>query len=236
MKFESGLIKARLIKRYKRFLADVELENGEQITVHCPNTGSMKACWEPDWTAYLLDSNNPKRKYRHTWTLVENFAGERIGVNTHLANTLVEEAIENGTIKELEGYQQLQREVKYGNENSRIDFLVHDKDNQPVYVEVKSVTLKEDDGIGYFPDSVSTRGQKHLRELTELAQTGSARAILLFCVQHTGINHVKPAQHIDAKYAELLAIAIEAGVEVIAYGCSLSSESMVIKGPLTFTL
>ncbi|WP_144393104.1 DNA/RNA nuclease SfsA [Pleionea sediminis] len=233
MKFNSPLIQATLIKRYKRFLADVRLKNGEEITVHCPNTGSMKACWEPEWTVYLEDSNNPKRKYQYTWTIAETPSGERIGVNTHLANKLVEEAISAQLISELSNYDSVHREVKYGSENSRIDFLLKSKNRKPAYVEVKSVTLKEDDGIGYFPDAVSARGQKHLRELIELVKDGENRAILLFCVQHTGISKVKAAAHIDPDYAKLLKEAHQAGVEIIAYGVDISPEEMVISREIT---
>ncbi|NVJ59547.1 MAG: DNA/RNA nuclease SfsA [Gammaproteobacteria bacterium] len=226
MNFEPPLETATLVKRYKRFLADVTLSNGEALTVHCPNTGSMKNCWEPGWKVYLQDSNNPKRKYRYTWIMAENPQGERIGVNTHLANSLVEEALSKGVIKELANYEQLRREVKYGNENSRIDFLLDTK-HLPWYVEVKSVTLKDSvesnqSAQGYFPDAVSTRGQKHLRELIQLQKSGQARAALLFCVQHSGINQVSAAAHIDPDYATLLDEAKQAGVKLLAYRAELS--------------
>lgn len=232
MKFDTPLTKTTLIQRYKRFLADVILDSGDTITVHCPNTGSMKACWGPDWYAYLQDSNNPKRKYRYTWTISETPEGERIGVNTHLANKLVEEAIANGTIEELQAYQSIQSEVKYGHENSRIDLLLETPEGR-TYVEVKSVTLKEDDGIGYFPDAVSARGQKHLRELITIAQSENAHAVLLFCVQHTGIQKVRAAHHIDPDYAQLLKQAADAGVEVLAYGASISPTEIVLDRKLT---
>ncbi len=232
MQFQPGLIPATLIKRYKRFLADVTLENGQEITVHCPNTGSMKSCWGEGWKVYLQDSNNPKRKYRYTWCISENSQGERIGVNTHLSNQLVEEAVVHGIIKELSHFKSIKREVKYGSENSRIDLLL-ETNSKPIYVEVKNVTLKEDDGIGYFPDAVTTRGQKHLRELMEIAHSGSAEAVLFFCVQHTGITQVKAAQHIDAAYAELLKQAAEAGVQVLAYGAEITPKSISLVRKLT---
>ncbi len=232
MQLDPPLIPATLNRRYKRFLADVILENGEQITVHCPNTGSMKACWEEGWRVYLQDSQNPKRKYRYTWVISQNNLGERIGVNTHLANSLVEEAIQGGLIEELKRVSEIQREVRYGQENSRVDLLVHDADS-PVYVEVKSVTLKEQDGLGYFPDAISTRGQKHLRELIELKQSTDARAMLFFCVQHSGINEVKAAEHIDPKYAELLKQAKRAGVEIVAYGAEIQPNEIKLSRKLT---
>ncbi len=232
MRFDTPLIPATLIRRYKRFLADVTLDDGSEITVHCPNTGSMKACWEEGWRVYLQDSQNPKRKYRHTWVISENPRGERIGVNTHFANNLVEEAIREGLVTEIVELTDLQREVKYGQENSRIDLLVQDA-GHPVYIEVKSVTLKEQDGLGYFPDAVSTRGQKHLRELIELKQSTEARAMLFFCVQHSGIDRVKAAEHIDPRYAELLQQAHDAGVEIVAYGADLQPEEIKLSRKLT---
>ncbi len=225
MHFEPPLIRATLIRRYKRFLADVTLTDGSELTVHCPNTGSMKNCWDKNWPVYLQDSNNPKRKHRYTWVISETPFAERIGVNTHLANKLVEEAIGENRINEISGVKSIQREVKYGEENSRIDLLVETQ-NKPIYVEVKSVTLKEEDQIGYFPDAVSTRGQKHLRELITIAQSGHARAMLFFCVQHTGIQEVRPAKHIDPEYAKLMKDAIDAGVEIVAYGAQISPEEI----------
>lgn len=232
MQFNPPLISARLIKRYKRFLADVVLDDGQELTAHCPNTGSMKACWGEGWQVYLQDSNNPKRKYPHTWVIAENPEGERIGINTHLANQLVEDAIRQGVIKELADFHSLRREVKYGDENSRIDLLL-ETNGLPVYIEVKSVTLKEDDGLGYFPDAKTSRGQKHIRELMTLAQSKQARAVLLFCVQHTGINSVAAARHIDPAYADLLDEAINTGVEILAYGADISAEEIHITRKLT---
>ncbi|MEE4243828.1 MAG: DNA/RNA nuclease SfsA [Kangiellaceae bacterium] len=232
MKFDPPLIEAILVKRYKRFLADVTMPDGSELTVHCPNTGSMKNCWEEGWKVYLQDSNNPKRKYRYTWVAAINNQGELIGVNTHFANKLIEDAVIRGTITELSGYSELKREIKYGNENSKIDLLA-EIDGQPTYIEVKSVTLKEDDGIGYFPDSVSTRGQKHLRELIDIVESGQGRAVLCFCVQHSGISQVAAAQHIDAKYAELMKQAAAAEVEIIAYKATISRDEIVIDEKLS---
>ncbi|QQX80963.1 DNA/RNA nuclease SfsA [Shewanella sp. KX20019] len=214
--FECGI----LIQRYKRFLTDISLEDGSEVTIHCPNTGSMRHCLFPENKVWFSVSDNPKRKYSRTWELAETPAGDMIGINTGRANALAEEAINAGVIKELCGYESLRREVKYGSENSRIDILLADSNRPNCYVEVKSCTLLED-GQGYFPDAVTTRGQKHLRELMQMVQQGH-RAVLLFAVQHTGIHSVKAAAHIDPAYAKLLDEASRAGVEVIAYSADLS--------------
>ena len=214
-----GLVRARLIKRYKRFLADVRLDNGEVITVHCPNTGSMKNCVEENAEIWLSDSDNPKRKYRYTWEYLTTSRGHHIGVNAGKANQLVQNAIRDELVESLAGYKTIRSEVKYGGENSRIDLLLQDKKRQDCYVEVKSVTLLEDppsSGIGYFPDAVSERGAKHLRELMKMSQS-DARSVLFFCVQHTGIQEVRPADHIDREYGKLLREALDSGVEVLAY-------------------
>ena len=220
MKFNEPLTEAVLVKRYKRFLTDVTLENGEEITVHCPNTGSMKNCQYPGKRVWISDSGNPKRKYRFTWEIAEVGNGALAGINTHRANALVKEALQDDVIKELSGYDEIKSEVKYGAENSRIDFLLTSASRPDCYVEVKSVTLGPDDGddsgLGYFPDAVSTRGQKHVRELMEVKQQG-ARAVLLFCVQHSGIRSVSPADHIDEEYGKLLREAVKQGVEVMAW-------------------
>ena len=214
-----GLVHARLIKRYKRFLADVRLDNDEMITVHCPNTGSMKNCVEENAEIWLSDSNNPKRKYRYTWEYLRTSRGHHIGVNAGKANQLVQSAIRDDLVEPLAGYDTIRPEVKYGDENSRIDLLLQDSKRQDCYVEVKSVTLLEDppsSGIGYFPDAVSERGAKHLRELIKMSQS-DARSVLFFCVQHTGIQEVRPADHIDREYGKLLREALDSGVEVLAY-------------------
>ena len=160
------LVEARLIRRYKRFLADVRMSDGRVVTVHCPNTGSMKNCIEVDQVVWLSASNNPNRKYGYTWEYIQTGLGHTIGVNTVRANQLVAEAVNAGCVVELAGYKNLYREVKYGEENSRIDLLLKSSTQPDCYVEVKSVTLLEDPvskGIGYFPDAVSERGAKHLR-------------------------------------------------------------------------
>ena len=174
----SSLIQGTLVKRYKRFLADVQLADGSIVIAHCPNTGAMTGCAEPGWKVWLSPSNNPKRKLLYTWEVVLTDQLHWIGINTHKANTLVKEAIQACKIDELLGYRNLQAEVKFGEENSRIDFLLTDHEKADCYVEVKSVTLL-DNSAGYFPDAKTLRGQKHLRELSLIASQGK-RAVLFF--------------------------------------------------------
>lgn len=240
---------AKLIQRYKRFLADIVFTDDKTTTIHVANTGAMTGCAEPGDTVWYSTSDNLKRKYPFSWELTQTKQNHFICVNTLRANQLAEEAIFNGTITELQGFDKLQREVKYGEENSRIDFLLsfknsNDRNNYhknnnsaiqsqcKVFIEVKSVTLLEGQQ-GYFPDAVTTRGQKHLRELMNIANNGD-RAVLLFTVLHTGINHFKIAKHIDEKYADLLQQAIDSGVEVLVYKAKICPESIMLTERLNF--
>lgn len=238
MNFTPPLIQATLIKRYKRFLADVHHPELGEFTVHCPNTGSMKNCWEEGDKIYLLDSQNPKRKYLYTWISSKNSQGHWLCLNTQLANSIVSEGLDNKRIAELAGYTKVQQEIKYGSENSRIDLLLTSADKPDSYVEIKTVTLLEEDkgqGFGYFPDSISTRGQKHLRELIEVVEQGQ-RAVLLFLVQHTGIKQVSPAEHIDPKYAHLLRKAADFGVEIIAYNTHIDAATISLRDSIPIIL
>lgn len=230
MKYEPSLRRGFLVRRYKRFLADVETTDEGRITIHCPNTGSMKNCAEPGDDVWFSTSDNPARKYAHTWELTRTRRGHYIGINTTRANELVKEAVMEQRIVELSGYQQLRSEVRYGQERSRIDLLLSDASWPDCYVEIKSVTLLEAPlraGIGYFPDAVSVRGSKHLRELTEMVSRGY-RGVLFYCVQHSGIRAVSPAAHIDPRYSEALADAMAKGVEVIAYKTRMSPHGLRI--------
>lgn len=224
---------AVLVKRYKRFLADVQLPHGEIITVHCPNTGAMTGCAEPGSQVWLSTSDNPKRKYRHTWELAQSPAGHWIGIHSAKANALVVEAIEQGVISPLQGYAQLRTELKYGDENSRIDIHLATEQGEQCFVEVKSVTLlaQPDTGLGVFPDAVSARGSKHIRELMAVKQQGH-RAVLFFCVQHSGITSVAPADLIDSVYAQTFREAMAAGVEVLAYGAELNQHEVRLSSAL----
>jgi len=233
MQFEP-LVEGRLIRRYKRFLADVELSSGEQITAHCPNTGKMTGCAVTGERVWLSVSDNPKRKYPHGWVLAELENRYLACIHSAFANELVEEAILAGGIPALAGYGSVHRECKYGNENSRIDILLSDNSGRPdCYIEVKSVTLLMEDGIGRFPDAVSDRGRKHLRELMAVVAQGH-RAVLFYCVQHSGISSVQRAQHVDPLYCQTLGEAIDAGVEVLAYGCTITTEQMYVSHQLPF--
>ncbi|KMV72165.1 transcriptional regulator [bacteria symbiont BFo1 of Frankliniella occidentalis] len=234
MEFSPDLQPARLVKRYKRFLADVVTPQGEELTIHCANTGAMTGCATPGDTVWYSTSTSLTRKYPHSWELTETQQGDWICVNTLRANGLVREALNAGQIAELSGYDTLLPEVKYGAENSRIDFLLQASDRRNCYIEVKSVTLLQQ-GKGYFPDAVTVRGQKHLRELSQIAQSGQ-RAVLFFAVLHSGIEDVAPARHIDARYAELLSQARQNGVEVLCYKAQLSPEGMVLRKALKVEL
>lgn len=229
MKYQPSLDSGKLIKRYKRFLADVELISGQQITIHCPNTGSMTGCAEPGAQVYFSTSDNLKRKYPNTFELSSNSQGQLIGVNTGKANHLVKEAIEDGVIAALSGYQSLATEVKYGNENSRIDIMLSDNDKPDCFIEIKSTTLLLDaeQGLGAFPDAVTTRGQKHLRELMEMIEQGN-RAVLVFLVQHTGIKTVTVAEQIDPAYAEQLKKAYAAGVEILVMHTHITPDEIKV--------
>ena len=198
MKFDAPLQRGTLIKRYKRFLADITTEDGRLITLHCPNTGSMKNCQEPGSSIWYTDSGNAKRKYPCTWQLIETSDAELVGINTGLANHLVADGVENGVLKQLGGFAKIRREVAYGTQKSRIDLLLENDEASPdsqCFVEVKNVSLGMGDGLGIFPDAVTTRGQKHLQELMEMRELGH-RAALVFCVQHTGIKRIQSNCHL----------------------------------------
>lgn len=231
MQFEPELEEGRLIKRYKRFLADIECADGSVLTAHCANTGSMKNCVAEGARVWFSRNDDPKRKLKASWELVETPHGRMACINTGRANRLVEEALDAGVITELAGFTQLRREVRFGEENSRADFCLM-FDEQPVIVEVKSVTLGfADTDVAAFPDAVTVRGSKHLRELTALAASGQ-RAVLIYCVNLSGITAVRAAQEIDPDYAAALAEAKAAGVEVLAYGTTITAESIAVTHPL----
>ncbi|QLB43986.1 MULTISPECIES: DNA/RNA nuclease SfsA [Mannheimia] len=213
-----------LLRRYKRFLADIQLPNGEKMTIHCPNTGAMTGCANTGDTVWFSTSNNPKRKYAHTWELTQTQAGDFICVNTLRANQLVQEALENQWIKELSAYLDILPEQKYGTENSRVDFLLKSDRLQDCFVEVKSTTLLTQNGIGMFPDAKTKRGQKHLRELTKIAQQGQ-QAVIFFAILHTGIQAFEVAKQIDPNYAELLEVAKNQQVKVLTYKVEMILEN-----------
>jgi sugar fermentation stimulation protein A len=225
MRFAPALEEGRLLKRYKRFLADIETTSGELLTIHCPNTGSMLNCMSEGCRVWFSRSNDPKRKLPGTWEIAETPQGRLACVNTARANALVEEALQAGVIAELAGFSALKREVAYGVENSRADFRL-DFPAGPAFVEVKSVTLGFDGTpVAAFPDAVTLRGSKHLRELAALARQG-VRAVQLYCVNLSGIEAVRAANEIDPAYAAALREAVAAGVEVLAYGVELTPDEV----------
>jgi sugar fermentation stimulation protein A len=227
MKLAEQLQAATLLRRYKRFLADIELADGSQLTIHCPNTGSMKNCQKPGSRVWYTLSDNPKRKYPGTWQLIEVDKKHLVGINTGLANKLVREAIESQQLGSLAGFDVIRSEVPYGEQRSRIDLLLETEGKQPCYIEVKNVSLGQADGQGLFPDAVTQRGQKHLQELMEMVRQGN-RAMLCFCVQHSGIDRLSPADEIDPDYAGLLRQASAAGVELIALRASFDVQASEI--------
>lgn len=225
MKLEPRLIPATLVKRYKRFLADVFLPGGVALTVHTPNTGSMLGVSEPGSTVWLRDTCNPKRKYRFSWEMSETISGIKVGVHTGLVNQLVMEGISNRVIKELQGYENITPEVVYGNEQSRIDLLLRGETLPDCYVEIKNVTATDDNKFAIFPDAVTTRGQKHLRELISIVRQGK-RGIIFFCIQREDVRAFRPADEIDPLYGDFLRQAMTEGVEAIAYKAFVTPEEI----------
>ncbi|MDD2888298.1 MAG: DNA/RNA nuclease SfsA [Aliarcobacter sp.] len=223
MQFEK-LIKGKLVKRYKRFLADIILENGEEITAHVPNSGAMTSCIEENCDVWVTFHDNEKRKLKYTLELTK--MGENlICTNTGVANKIAIEAIQNGVIKELQGYENLKPEQKYG-ENSRIDILL-ENGNEKCYVEVKSVSLRIDDYLA-FPDAVTSRGTKHLNELAQMVKDGH-RAVMLYVIQRTDNLPFKLACQIDKKYCEAFKEVTKNGVEVLVYQSHINLEEIYLK-------
>jgi sugar fermentation stimulation protein A len=225
LRLDPPLQQGRLQRRYKRFLADVEIADRSAITVHCPNTGAMLGCSEPGSEVWFSDSGNDKRKYRHTLEVVCTPLG-RVGVNTARANRLVEEAIAAGDLEQLAGYSQLKREVAIPDESGRFDFLLS-APTRRCFVEVKSLTLGFAGGRGAFPDAVSERALRHVNALVRRVQGGD-RAVLVFCVQHTGIRRATTADEIHPAYGAALRAAVRQGVEVYAYGCEIEHDRIAI--------
>ncbi len=236
MKFEKPLIEGALIKRYKRFFADVTLKDGKVVTAHCANSGSMLSVQEPGARVWLTPVDNPDRKLKFTWELIEIFGG-LVGINTSYPNKLVADAISAGEIKSLKGYDSLKREQKYG-KNSRIDILLESQGKPPCYVEVKNVTMKRAAGPknpAEFPDSVTERGTKHLNELAEVVK-GGGRAVMFYLVQRTDSTRFALAADIDPDYAKAFDKAMESGVEALCYGCDMTTNGITIGKPLTMDL
>lgn len=235
MIFDPPLIEATLIQRYKRFLADVRFQNGEEITVHCPNPGAMVGLNEPGNRVWISDSQNPKRKLRYTLELMEVMgpSGKTlVGINTMHPNKLAEEAIRANRIPELMGYDGIRREVKYG-ENSRIDILLTDSNNarRDCYVEIKNVHLVRQSGLHEFPDCKTARGAKHLREMAQMVDQG-ARAVMLYVIQRTDGDRLTLACDYDPHYCEAFKEATVKGVEALAIRCKVSPEEICACDPI----
>ncbi|MGA1826048.1 MAG: DNA/RNA nuclease SfsA [bacterium] len=222
-----------LIKRYKRFLADVRLDSGETVTAHCPNSGSMATCAEPDRPVYLSYHNDPKRKLKYTWELIE-MPTSFVGVNTNVPNRLVKLSIEKGLVKELAGYETIQAEVKSG-KTSRLDLmLTNNNGDEQCFVEVKNCTLVTD-SVAYFPDAVTSRGFKHLVELQRLVSEG-IRAVMFFLVQRMDATLFKPADHIDPAYGKELRRAVSNGVEILVYDVCIDLKQIVLNKKIPFRI
>ena len=222
---QTTMVRATLVKRYKRFLSDHRLESGEVITASCPNTGTMLGLTTPGSATWLVHAPSPTRKYDYRWELIED-EGTWVGINTGRPNALVEEAIRAGVITELAGYADLRREVKYGT-NSRIDLLLEDPGRPQAFVEVKNCHLRRQAGLAEFPDSITTRGAKHLDELAAQVALGH-RAVMVFCVQRADCDHFDVAADIDPGYAAAFQRARDAGVEALAYVCHVSAETIAL--------
>ncbi len=233
MQFPDPLIRGRLLRRYKRFLSDIELDNGEIVVAHCANPGSMTGLKDTGAPVWLSPSRNPKRKLKYSWELIQ-VDGHMVGINTAWPNRIVEEAVAAQMVPELAGYPSLRREVPYGR-NSRIDLLLEAADRPPCYLEVKNVHLRRTAGLAEFPDSVTKRGTKHLRELSEMADQG-ARAVMFFLVQRGDCASFQVAADIDPEYDRALHAALDHGVEVLCYSCRVGEEAIELDRPLPVTI
>ena len=231
MKFSTPLIPARLIRRYKRFLADVQLDSGQEVTAHCANPGSMLGLAEPGTKIWLEPNDDPKKKLKYGWRLVEHDNGHFTGVDTSVPNRALKSALLNHAVPGLSGYREVRAEVKYG-ENSRIDFLLSGA-AKDIYVEVKSVTLSRRAGLAEFPDSVTKRGTKHLQELAKMVTAGN-RAIMLYLIQRTDCREMTLAADIDPSYAAAFFEARNAGVEVRALGCQIDPGQITLGQTIPF--
>ncbi len=226
------LIKGTLVKRYKRFMADVDLEDGGTVTTHCTNSGRMTGCCESGRTVYLSFHDNPKRKLKYTWELI-HMPGSLVGVNTLVPNRLVRKSVEAGIVEELTGYEKVESEIRAG-ENSRIDLMLSNSEKDRCYVEIKNCTLVEN-RLAFFPDAVTARGLKHLNELGNLVSQGF-RSVMFYVIQRTDADLFKPADHIDPAYGDGLRLAIKDGVEVLVYDVRIDLKTIALNRPIPFEI
>lgn len=229
MKFATPLVPARLIRRYKRFLADIRLEDGTEVTAHCANPGSMMGLAELGAKVWVEPNDDPKKKLKYGWRLVDHENGHFTGVDTGLPNRALKDALMAHQVPGLPDYQLVRPEVKYS-QNSRIDFLL--TGNGPdTYLEVKSVTLSRQAGLAEFPDSVTTRGTKHLNDLADMARAGH-HAVIFYLVQRTDCDAMTLAADIDPAYAQAFARAMAAGVRVLAQRCDITPQQITLGDPI----
>jgi len=230
--FWPELVSGTLIRRYKRFLADVRLHSGEQVTAHCANSGRMTACCEPGRTVYLSRHDNPKRKLKYTWELIE-MPTSLVGVNTMIPNRLVHQSVVSGAVEELGGYANAIREVNVG-KHSRIDLLLSNSDRDRCYVEVKNCTLVEN-GVAHFPDAVTSRGLKHLVELETLVADGY-RCVMFYLIQRMDATLFRPADTVDPAYGKQLRRVLKSGVEILVYDVSIDLSSISLDRKIPFEI
>ena len=226
------LLPGTLIKRYKRFLADVRLKNNMIVTAHCPNTGSMQGCCQPGRPVFVSKHNNPRRKLKYTWELIK-MPDSLVGINTLVPNRLVARAIGAGVIDELSGYENIAREVKIGN-HSRIDLLLSNNSGERCFVEIKNCTLVSD-GVAYFPDAVTSRGLKHLQELQKMVSNG-CRCVMFYFIQRMDARKFSPADQIDSVYAKTLREVTKKGVEILAYDVDIDLEGIQLRNKIPIRL
>ena len=225
------LIEGTLIKRYKRFLTDIRLKTGQDITAHCPNTGTMLTCAQAGQPVYVSYHDNPKRKLKYSWELIK-MPTSLVGINTILPNKLVKLSIENNLIKALEGYDKVLSEVKVG-DKSRLDIMLEKESGEKCYIEVKNCTLV-DNKTAFFPDAVTSRGLKHIKELLKLKEQGH-RAIMFYLIQRMDAESFQPANHIDPVYADALQNAFKAGVEILVYDVQITLNGISIRNTIPFS-
>ena len=222
------LVRGTLIKRYKRFLADVELDNGQLVTAHCPNTGSMTGCSEPGSPVYLTYHDDPKRKLNYTWQLIQ-MPGSLVGVNTMIPNRLVELSIRAGVVPEFQSARNVRREVSIGN-RSRIDLQLINAGGRTCYIEIKNCSLVEN-GVAKFPDAVTARGVKHIKELERLCAQGN-HSVMFYFIQRMDARSFQPADHIDPDYGAALTRATKNGVQVMAYDVHVDLNGIRLRRPV----